>query len=212
MIRKAALEERRADERRLHAALGDALELADGEARRLHRQDGDGEQAAAVGGGEVDEPVVVGARERPRDVRVLDHREVLGEERREEERPLDAHRVHVAEARRGILRTGRDRMVLLRVELPDLLGRHAGAPARLAVDPAPTEGPRATSVQDRRLDAVGIDVVPEGTPCGDAVIAVEMLLPDIRRLVDVAVDVDNCGHHWSASHTWRLINMASAPA
>src|SRR5439155_1408225 len=48
-------------------------------------------------------------------------------------------------------------------------------------------------VQDRRLEALGVDLVPEGAARDHAVVALEVLLPDLGRLVDVAVDVDD-GH------------------
>src|SRR5207244_30494 len=77
------------------------------------------------------------------------------------------------------------------VERPDLLGCHAGPPAGLAVEASPLERARAPPVQDRHLDAVCIQLVPEGAPRDDAVVAVEVVLPDVGRLVDVAVDVDH---------------------
>jgi len=40
---------------------------------------------------------------------------------------------------------------------------------------------------------VRVDLVPEGAAGDDAVVALEVLLPDLGRLVDVAVDVDD-GH------------------
>ena len=47
------------------------------------------------------------------------------------------------------------------------------------------------SVQDRGLDAPLVELVPEGAPGDHPVGAVEVLLPDRGRLVDVAVDVDD---------------------
>src|SRR5439155_25579667 len=112
---------------------------------------------------------------------------------REDERAVHAYRVHVTEARSRVLGAGRGRMALVGIELPDLLRRHPRSPARLAVDPAPSQRARPPAVQDGRLEAVRVDLVPEGAARDDAVVALEVLLPDVGGLVDVAVDVDD-GH------------------
>ena len=131
---KRRLEEGWADERRLEGLLRHPLELADGEARVLHREDGDRHETPPIGPREVEEPVVVGPRERPGGVRVLDHGKVLGKEGREEERPIDAHGVHVLQPGARVARAGGDRVADLGVEGPDVLGRHAWTPAGLAID------------------------------------------------------------------------------
>src|SRR5205823_5290607 len=84
-----------------------------GPAPLLHGEERHGHEPAAVRAGEVPEPVVVGARQRPRRVGVPDEREVLREEGWEEERAVHTHRVHVPETRGRILRTRRDRMALV---------------------------------------------------------------------------------------------------
>src|SRR5947199_364990 len=88
---------------------------------------------------------------------------------------------------------GCGRMGLGGIELADLLRRHPRPPARLAVDPAPSQRACPPAVQEGRLEAVRVDLVPEGAARDDAVVALEVLLPDVGGLVDVAVDVDD-GH------------------
>ena len=207
MVGIAPLEERRPDDDGAEAALRDALELAHGEGRRLERKDRRGHEAASVRGRELVQPVVVGACERPGDVRVLDQREVLAEERGKEQRAIDAHRVHVGEARDRIGRTRGGVVLHVGIERTDRVRRHARPPARLAVDPAAAQRARRPAVQERGLDPVRVDVVPERAARREAVLAIEEAVPHRRGLVHVALHVDDHGAFLS-----RVAAPASAGA
>ena len=68
----------------------------------LHRQDGSGNQPGGVLLREVPDPVVVRPRQGIGDVGVLNDGQVLGEQRGQQQRLVDAHRVHVGEAGLGV--------------------------------------------------------------------------------------------------------------
>ena len=101
-------------------------------------------------------------------------------------------------------RGGEDRVVALESALLERYG-HTVVPYIVDnrdIDSIPTAMlPLLTIWNSKTVDAVKlliglerIDVVPEGGACDDPVIAIEVLLPDRRRLPDVAVDVDDGGH------------------
>src|SRR5207302_1016046 len=77
--------------------------------------------------------------------------------------------------------------------------RSASATAKLADwsgrsaprDAAALEGAHRPAVQDRRLETARVDLVPERRPDGGPFFARDVVLPDGRWLVDVAVDVDD---------------------
>ena len=139
---------------------------------------------------EVPDPVVVALRERGRGLRVLDEREVLVEQRREHDRLVDAHRVHVGDARRGVVRAGVDRHVHVGVERADVVDGHARPPDRLAHEPRAVELAARRAVHDREAVPLVVDLVVEGRPRHAAELLGDVAVPDLRRLVDVAVDVD----------------------
>ena len=130
-----AFEKHRPNERRAKARnLCGAPKLLDGKVDVLQRNHRRGEQPVRRGFAEIRDPVVVGARKRIGDVGILYQVEALGEPRRIEQRLIDAHRIHVAQARLGI-RCARGRCVSsVSVELADLVPRHPRPPDRVARD------------------------------------------------------------------------------
>ncbi|MBI3744348.1 MAG: hypothetical protein HY261_08705 [Chloroflexi bacterium] len=85
----------RTNDDRLEAERRRPAHLGDGEIDTLQRQDGCGKEALRCDAGEVASPVVVRSREGGSDLSVGDDGQVFEEERWEQERGVDAHRVQV---------------------------------------------------------------------------------------------------------------------
>src|SRR5271169_883883 len=77
--------------------LVDPMQLLQGEVDVLEGKDRCREQAVRRCTAKVSDPVVVGASERVRDVRILDQRKALGEPRRIEKLLIHSYGVHVAQ-------------------------------------------------------------------------------------------------------------------
>ena len=190
VVQVAPPHEHRADERGLGPQLRDALDLADRECDILNRQH-DGRNEAVGLPREVEDPVVVGAGERRRNVRILHDRKILRENRRQEERHVHAHGIHVRQPSLGVLRAGGDGVRLLGVQRTDVLGLHARLPYRLARNLAPAEARSGLAVDDNDLVAFRGALVVESRSREGPVLRLEVVLPDRKRLEDVAIDVDD---------------------
>ena len=143
---------------------------------------------------EVPDPVVVAVRERGRRLRVLDQWQVLVEQRREHDREVDAHRVHVGDTRGRVVRAGIDRHVLVGVEGADVVDGHARPPDRLAHQPRAVELRARRAVHDREAVPLVVDLVVEGRTRQRTELLGDVAVPDLHWLVDVAVDVDDRCH------------------
>ncbi len=182
------------------ARLDDALQLSNRVADGLDRQDGRRDQPLGGDRGEVLHPVVVGARQRPSHVGILDQREVLAEQGREQDLTIDAHRIEIGEPGTRIRGTGIDGAVLPEVRGGDVLLRHARTPDGRSREPTVGLLGDPVSVQDREA-AVLVLFVPEARPGQRAVFGVQVLEPQRSGLEDVAVEVDDV--HLSAPRSRR---------
>ena len=143
---------------------------------------------------EVPDPVVVALRERGRGLRVVDQREVLVEQRGEHHGLVDAHRVHVGDAGGGVVRAGVDRDVHVGVERTDVVD---GLPGRQIAWRTSRERLRSLperAVHDGEAVPLVVDLVVEGRPRHAAELLGDVAVPDLRRFVDVTVDVDDERH------------------
>ena len=165
-----------------------------GEQCGVERQDRDRVHASVGLRGEVPDPVVVALRERGRGLRVVDQREVLVEQRGEDDGLVDAHRVHVGDAGGGVVRAGVDRDVDVGVERTDVVDGLAGPPDRLAHQPRAVEVFARRAVHDGEAVPLVVDLVVEGRPRHAAELLGDVAVPDLRRFVDVTVDVDDERH------------------
>jgi hypothetical protein len=186
----------RPDERHAEAEPRDAFELTAGELGALERQPAGWEQAIGGGAAEVARPVVVRTREGIGGIDVLDEGEVGDHHRGDDHHLVDAHEVHVAQPRVGIVgATVLDVAALLAgerrlLEPPHHLLVHlrAGDADRIVpgeVVGAATDGDGA-AVQ-HRLPVI----LPVRLPDQLAVRGVDVLRPDGVRVVDVRIAIED---------------------
>ena len=204
----AAVPEAGAHCRRLEAERGDAPELGDRRLDALERQHGAGKQPSPVGGAVVEHPVVVGPGQDRRSLGAA-HQRQAHEPRREQHHLVGAERVHVAEPRVRIATAE---------QAPELLlpGRGAGreladfflVPAR----PAHLGGVRALARggDDPAVDVEEVAVGVEAELGLDPASALRrhVLVPDCRRLDDVAVAVEHgevLAHGFPLSKKWFIV-------
>ena len=182
-------------------------ELAPREHHVLERKHRNRQQPRLVGPAEVEDPVVVRAREHRRGKRIGDEWEVLEEQRGEDHRAVDAHRVHVGEAGLGIPCAGRDAGERARIERADVLGRTAGSPDCVPDDRLPAQLGSGRTVQHGEALSRVVDVVEEGGPGQRALGLGHEVVPDRRRLVDVAIEVHDGGVDTRRGHHVTVASM-----
>ena len=107
-------------------------QLLEREIHILQRQDRGGEEPLRCRFAEVDDPIIVGARERVGDVRVADLEEAFGEPGRIKQCAVDSHRVHIGKPGLRVRGALGGRMPRVRIEFSDRFPGHAGTPQRMA--------------------------------------------------------------------------------
>ena len=172
--------------------LAGVAHLLDRELDRLHRQHRDAEQPVGIGLAVIREPAVIGAAHRGGEVGVFDR---AGEEAqaRVEERGVDAVGVHIDHARvriePALLPFGVFQAVERDVALPYADRAEAADPARIAQQFAlDAEALLAVVIDDKARPAL-------------AEFGIDVPVPQVERLEDVAVGVD---HVVSACHRQSL--------
>ena len=186
-----ALEEHGTDECAAEARdAGDAAQFRERVVHVLQRQHCGGIESARVGTAEIRDPVIVGACQRIRGVRIRDQVKSLGKPGRVQERLIDAHRIHVRKPGSCVPCTLVHRVTHARIKFPDRVPAHTRPPDGVAwqVGVHRVAHDFAIDLEIRIRLAV---VSPQRLLAEDTELGIKILLPELGRLNDMGVTVEH---------------------
>ena len=181
--------------------------LGDRQIDILHRQHRDAEQPVGIRLAVIGQPAVIGAANRGGEMRVVDRAREQAEARIQEG-GVDAVRVHVGDARVRVEPAGLAFLVFHRVGGDDALPRADRA------DAADAELRIADRVLlDNQPLLAGLVVLDDARrPVAE--LGIDVLVPEIERLQDMAVGIDDvigAGHQVPLRHVIRMRHPSAAP-
>ena len=157
----------------------------------LHRQNAYRKQTSGSGGAKIVYPVVIGAAQRVREIRIINRGQVLREQSRKQQRLIHADLIHICEPGRGDLRARIDFASLFRVNAADHFRVHSGPPHGAAINPAGVDRRCRMAVENYRTHPVRLLAIIKSRTRRHAVLRLQIVGPDFRRLKDMAVSVEN---------------------